>query len=260
MSSPSKKNLSFTMYPGNEFSENVLMSGNVKIGTDNYFSSGVQIYGPIVIGNGNFFGPNTVVGCPAQDQRLSISEHKRRLNGSGDLKTKVVIGNNNIIREFITIHGGLTSETQIGNNCYLMSYCHVSHDTRIGNQVIMSNSVQLGGYTSVLDNANLGLSSCVHQFIVIGAFTMIGMGSVVTKNIVPGLKVYGTPAIPAGLNKVGLSRAGLRSFDWEDDYLADPLNSTANTFLSEQNRRFKKEVEIRTGEYESVKNYSGVIK
>jgi len=123
-------------------------------------------------------------------------------------KTGVKIGNNNTIREFVTIHRATEKDglTTIGNNCFLMAYVHIAHDCSIGNNVIIANATQLGGFTEIEDFAFLSALIPVHQYSRIGSYSIIGGGYRITKDVVPFAMAGGEPLKIYGLNIVGLRR------------------------------------------------------
>lgn len=151
------------------------------------------------IGKFNQIGPFAVIGTPPQ-----------HLSYKGE-ETFVEIGDNNIIREFVTIHRGTLKDqglTKVGNDCMLMSYVHIAHDCVVGNFVIMSNNATLGGHVKVEDYVVFGGFSAVHQFCRIGRYAFIAGMSGIDKDVPPYVKVFGIPAKIQGLNLVGLRRAG----------------------------------------------------
>lgn len=180
---------------------------HVRIGKNTRIYPNVVIDGWTTIGENNKIFPGVVIGMDPQDLRY---------NGE---PTKVVIGDDNIIREHVTIHrathGGTTSGdgakavTIVGNRNYLMAHCHVAHNCKIWNEVVICNSVELAGYVEVEDGATLGGIIGVHQFTRIGKWTMVGGFTRVVKDIPPFIKVEGQPARPFGLNNVGLKRRGV---------------------------------------------------
>uniref|UniRef100_A0A832GLJ4 Acyl-[acyl-carrier-protein]--UDP-N-acetylglucosamine O-acyltransferase n=1 Tax=Caldimicrobium thiodismutans TaxID=1653476 RepID=A0A832GLJ4_9BACT len=156
------------------------------------------------IGEFNQIGPFAVIGTPPQHLAYKGEE------------TYVEIGNFNIIREFTTIHRGTVQDkgiTKIGDHCLLMSYVHVAHDCKIGNQVIMSNNATLGGHVVVGDRVVMGGFSAVHQFCRIGSFAFVSGMTGVDKDVPPYVKVFGIPAKIQSLNLVGLRRAGFTKED-----------------------------------------------
>ncbi len=136
------------------------------------------------IGKGNVIGPYVVIGNKGQ------WKNKRK---SG----KIIIGNKNIINEFTNIHlpTNLRKMTFIGNNNYIMNSNTIDHDCFIENNVILSSNVTLGGNVYIMKYSNLGIKTVVHQNQVIGSYTMVGMGSIITKKklIKPGFVFYGKP-------------------------------------------------------------------
>jgi UDP-N-acetylglucosamine acyltransferase len=215
----------------NNISKFAHLIGDVRMGKGNFVSPGAQIVGPIHIGNNNFFGPNCVIGMPPQDDVLSVDEHISFSEGLRPQEYGVQIGNGNIFREFSTIHQGLTSKTLIENDCYIMSYAHVAHDSKIHSGVKIANSVQMGGYSTILKGSYLGLGAILHQFTVIGAFSMVGMGSIVTHNCMPGTLNFGSPSRLHRLNRIGLQKLGISDFEWEQSYIKDPSLDTVHKLL-----------------------------
>jgi UDP-N-acetylglucosamine acyltransferase len=237
----------------NEISEYAHLIGDIQIGTGNYVSPGAVIIGPISIGDNNFFGPNAVIGTAPQDDLISANEHKLATLGLRAPDIRLVIGNNNVIREFVTIHQGLTSVTEVGSNSYFMAYSHVAHDCKIGNSVKIANNVQMGGYSVILEGAYLGLSSVLHQFTVIGAHSMIGMGSVVNRSVPPGLLVVGSPARALKVNQVALEKMGIEVFDWAPDYVKSPTLENIHPKLIRSFEDYSISVALKIEEIQNVK-------
>lgn len=197
-----------------------MIVGAVQIGTGTFIAPNVTIFGPCRIGSGNVIGPNAVIGAPPQDDAWSMEAHVSGFGG-GAVGCETVIGDNNVIREFVTIHRGTERSTRIGSNNYLMAYSHVAHDCRVGNGCKITNAVQLAGHVTVMDGAYIGLSATVHQFVVIGAASIIGMGSLVARDVLPGAKFVGAPARCVGPNAIALSSiVGGVSTIWWKNYIA----------------------------------------
>ena len=131
--------------------------------------------------------------------------------------TKLEIGDKNIIREYCTIHRGTIDrgKTKIGNKCMLMAYSHVAHDSILNNNIILSNSVQVGGHVDIESNVIVGGATPIHQFCRLGQYSFIGGGYRIVQDIPPYIKAVGEPLKYAGVNSVGLSR---NSFD--DDIIS----------------------------------------
>jgi len=153
----------------------------------------------VTLGNNVKVGMGTILGGPPQDLKFAGEE------------TTVEIGEGTVIREYTTINRGTSHsfKTTVGRNCLLMSYVHLGHDCHIGNNVILSNVVQLAGHVIVEDKAIVSGLSAAHQFVRIGRHSFIGGCSRVSKDIPPFLKAVGNPVKLYGLNTVGLQRSGM---------------------------------------------------
>lgn len=176
-----------------------IIGPDVSIGAGSKIESHVIIKGPSQIGcNNHIF------------QFCSIGE------GSPDLKykgepTTLVLGDNNVIREGVTIHRGTVQdrgETTLGDDNLLMAYVHVGHDSVIGNSCILINNAALAGHVQVDDFAILGGFTLVHQFCRIGAHCFTGMGSTIGKDVPAYVMVNGNPAGAKSINAEGLRRRG----------------------------------------------------
>lgn len=153
------------------------------------------------IGKNNSIFHQSSVGAPPQDLKYKGEEAWTR------------IGDNNMIREFATIHRGTVTghgETVVGSNNLMMAYSHVAHDCRVGNGVVMANSATLAGHVTVEDNVILGGLVAVHQFVTIGAYSMIGGGTLIGLDIPPYMIATSgkRDAKLRGLNLIGLKRRG----------------------------------------------------
>ena len=193
---------------------NVFIHENAKIGNNCYIDYGAIIKEDVIIGNNCEIGPYVVIypGTRIGDnckiyQGASIGNDPQDLKYKGE-KTYTYIGNNNIIREYVTIHRGTNYSncTRIGNNVLLMAYSHVAHDCVIDDYVILANSVQIAGHVHVYDHVVMGGLSAVLQYGAIGSYAMICGGTAISKDIPPFLKVSYYPNKICGLNIVGLMR------------------------------------------------------
>jgi len=176
------------------------------IGEKTTVQSHVVIEGDVEIGAGTLIGHGVIIGAPPQD-----------VSFSAERKTKVTIGNNNIIREYCTIHRGTTegSATRIGDNNFLMAGAHIGHNCDIGNNVVIANNCLLGGYVQVDDGAFLGGGSTFHQFMHIGRLVMVQGSSAFGKDLPPFVIAAERNSV-FGLNVVGLRRAGFSMKDREE--------------------------------------------
>ena len=191
----------------NNIHPTAVIDSTVELGYGNTIGPYAVILGNVRIGNDNWIGPQVAIGTPAQ---MRGGPHQATWGGEIS-KALVEVGNNNVIREFVTIHSGTTEVTRIGDDCYFMTQAHVPHDAQIEDGVTLSNSAQLGGHTVIQKGANIGLGAVVHQRSLVGTRAMVGMGSVVTKVIPPFGMAYGSPARVRGGNIIGMQRAGFDS-------------------------------------------------
>src|SRR5262245_29575213 len=182
---------------GTEVGPYVTSGAQVRIGRNCRIGASAVIDGPTEIGDGNEIFPMASVGLIPQDLKF------------GGESTRLVIGNRNVIREFVTIHRGTAGGggvTRIGDRNLFMAYAHVAHDCQVGNETIFGNGATLAGHVRVEDFANVGAYSGVHQFCRVGSHAFIGGYSVVTKDALPFAKTVGNRARIYGLNTIGLVR------------------------------------------------------
>ena len=180
-----------------------IIGDSVVIGTGNTIGPYAVILGNVKIGNDNWIGSHAAIGGPAEIRGADLPASWQMRGEHGQIS----IGNNTVVRESCVIHAGYFSGTRIGDDCYIMNQAYVAHDCTLGDQVTLSSHVALGGHVAVQKGANLGMGAVVHQRRVIGAMCMIGMGSVVTRDINPYSKAFGNPARVMGSNRVGMERA-----------------------------------------------------
>ncbi len=173
-----------------------IIGGSVSIGKGTKIGARVIVEGDAQIGENCQVFTGAIIGNMPQDLKYG-GEH-----------TKVIIGNNNIIREYVTINRGtqLTGKTVIGEKNLIMSYAHIAHDCVIGDEVILANAVTMAGHVIVDDKAIVGGLSPVHQFVRIGTLSIVGGGSRVAKDVPPYCMAAGAPIRMFGLNVVGLER------------------------------------------------------
>ena len=188
--------------PGVEIGAYAVIGAEVSIGEGTIVGPHVVIAARTSIGRNNRIFQFASVGEIAQD---------RKYDGQ---PTRTVIGDDNVIREFVTIHAGTAQDrgvTTIGNGNWLLAYSHIAHDCVVGNETTFSNNAQLAGHVVVGDFASLGGFVGVHQFCRIGAHAFIAAGSIVLQDVPPYVTVAGYPAKPHGTNSEGLRRRGFTS-------------------------------------------------
>lgn len=189
---------------GNTVGAFVIIEDNVVIGDNNTLLSSVVLKSGTRLGNENKLHEQAVIGGLPQD-----------LGFDTDTISHVEMGNQNVIREFVTIHRASkeNSATKLGNNNYLMAQVHLGHDVVLANNVIIAPSTGLGGFVTVEDRAFISGGVMVHQFVHIGSFAMLGGNAKITQDALPYMITDGNPARVSGLNKVGLRRAGFKLDD-----------------------------------------------
>ena len=160
----------------------------------------VVIEGRTRIGRNNRISQFASIGGPPQDKKYAGED------------TAVEIGDDNVIREYVTINRGTIGDarvTRVGNGNWIMAYVHFAHDCQIGSGTIFANACELAGHVQVGDWAILGATTLVHQFVRIGAHSFTGMGTYLDRDLPPYVRAAGNMAQPYGINSVGLRRRGV---------------------------------------------------
>ncbi|BDG08336.1 acyl-ACP--UDP-N-acetylglucosamine O-acyltransferase [Anaeromyxobacter paludicola] len=187
------------VHPSCEVGPYAVIGPQVRLGPDCRIGAHAVIEGDTVLGAGNRVFPHAVLGQIPQDLKY------------GGEPTKLVVGDRNQFREFTTAHVGTAGGggvTRIGSGCLFMANAHVAHDCQVGDGCILANSVALAGHVVLEDHVILGGLSGVHQFVRLGRYAFLAAGSVVVMDVPPYCTVQGDRARLAGLNTVGLQRAG----------------------------------------------------
>ena len=207
MSKSNKLNIHPTaiVHPKAEISPDVEIGPYSSIGAKVVLGEGVNVGASCVIEGRTTIGKNcriftgAVIGSEPQDLKYSNEE------------TRLTIGENNTIREYVTINPGTGEggETRIGDTNLLMAYSHVAHDCSVGNSVVIANVGTLAGHVTIEDGAIIGGLVAIHQFTRIGTLAIIGGCSKVVQDVPPYSRCDGHPAKVYGLNRIGLERAGV---------------------------------------------------
>ena len=177
-----------------------IIGSNVEIGENTIIDSHVSIIGNTIIGKNNKIYPFASIGNDPQDLKFDGEQ------------TKLEVGDNNKIREYVTINPGTKGGggiTKIGNNCLFMVSSHIAHDCIVGNNVILANNVPLGGHAHIEDDVIIGGNSAVQQFTRVGKSAMIGGMCGVVRDIIPYGIAHGNRSILQGLNLIGLRRKNI---------------------------------------------------
>jgi UDP-N-acetylglucosamine acyltransferase len=187
------------LHPSVKVGPYAVIGEKVTIGPETEIGAHVVIDGDTEIGARNQIFPGAAIGLESQD---------RKYDGS---MSRVIIGNNNQIREYVTINRatGAGEATVVGDNNLLMAYVHVAHNCVVGSNIVIANAVSLAGHVEVESNAVIGGVLGVHQFVHIGCYAMVGGMSRIDRDVPPYTVVEGNPCRVRGLNLVGLRRAGL---------------------------------------------------
>ncbi len=198
-----------------------IIGPNVKIGENVKIASHVVIEGHTTIGSNNEFYSFCSIGADPQD-----------LTYSGE-PTEVVIGNNNIFREYVSIHKGTMKDkkvTTIKDNCLLMAHVHIGHDAIVGNNVVMANSVNLAGHVIIGDRVIIGGGTNISQFVTLGRGAYLGGASAVDRDVPIFCTAYGNRVRLKGINIIGLRRQGFEKSDISE--LVDFYRTMESSVLS----------------------------
>lgn len=222
------------IHPSVEIGPYCIVGAEVEIGAGTRLMANLFVEGPTTIGNDNVFFPFSSIGVASQDKKYQGERAFTR------------IGSRNQIREFVTVHRGTAGgglDTTIGDDCLLMTYTHVAHDCRIGNHVILGNSVGLAGHVTVEDWADISPFSGVHQFCRIGQHAFIGPYSVIKQDVMPYSLTSSQPEVQVfGANSVGLTRRGFDNQVIESLQTAMRLLTRAGLNTSQAVERIRVEV------------------
>lgn len=211
------------------------IQGRVRIGQGTFVEGHVTIgsrFGVVEIGKNNHIAPGAVIGGPPQDISYKAEP------------TKLIIGDNNVIREFSTLNIATSKgdgATVIGNNCYFMAYSHVGHDCKIGNNVVVANNSHFGGHCTVEDNVVVGGVCAFNQFSKIGKNSFVAGSSIVNKDVLPFSRAQGNYAIVRATNKVGLLRKGFSKDEVSNIHKAIRIVIIGSKTLEEAYERIEKE-------------------
>lgn len=175
-----------------------IIGPGVTIGDGVRIDSHVLVEKDTVIGAESRICKGAVLGTDPQDLKY------------GGEPTMLSVGSRTTVREYATLNRGTVESgtTSVGDDCLIMAYAHVSHDSRIGNNVILANAANMGGHVTIEDWAIVGGVTAIHQFVRIGRHSFVGGGSRLPQDVVPYVMVAGSPCAAFGLNVVGLRRRG----------------------------------------------------
>jgi UDP-N-acetylglucosamine acyltransferase len=209
--------------------QTAFVAPEVEIGEGTIIGPFAVLLAPCSIGRGCWIGPHAVIGTTAEHldamtippvpldaSRSADAARQRRtdeLMWFGSHGAGVVIGDRSTIREQSTVHQGTEGPTTLGADVFVMNKSHIGHDSTLGDRVRLAPGAMVPGHVWIGDDANIGMASAIHQHRAIGAGAMVGMHATVVKDVEPFRLVKGTPARPAGVNSVGMTRIGFTEMD-----------------------------------------------
>jgi UDP-N-acetylglucosamine acyltransferase len=179
-----------------------IVGPDVEIGAGCEIGNHVTLEGPMKIGKDNRIFHYAYIGGTPQD--LAYKNEK----------SFVEIGDNNIIREYVTIHRATAKQnrvTFVGNSNFIMAYVHIAHDCSIGSNCILANAINMAGHVTIEDYASIGGMVAIHQFVRIGRYSFVGGFTAVTQDVLPYSMIAGERGALKGINKIGLQRWGFDS-------------------------------------------------
>ncbi len=189
----------------NKIHPTAILTGDIQLGENNEILPYTVLIGPLKIGDHNLIGPHAVIGSPGADTRNPRYDSSEKL---------ITLGNNNIIREFTGIEKPCYGEiTQLGNNIYLMQSVHISHDAILEDEVVITHMVALGGMARIMKGANLGMGATIHQYAIIGPYSIAATGAAVIKNIKPFSRYI--PGKPLSVNQYAIDKFGYAKYSEE---------------------------------------------
>ena len=191
--------------PGAELGEGVsvgpytIIGGSVTVGDRTAIGSHCVIAGITRIGHDNRIHPFCSLGGPPQDKKYRGEP------------TALEIGNGNVIHEYCSFNRGTPHDigtTRLGDDNWIMAYCHIAHDCQVGSHTVFANNCHLAGHVHIGDHVVLGGFTGIHQFVHVGAHSMTGVSTVLLQDLPPYVLSHGNPASPYGINSRGLRRRG----------------------------------------------------
>lgn len=221
-----------------------VIEANTRIGANCVIEAHAVIHSNVTMGESNVIGHGSIIGGDPQDRKYAGEP------------TYLEIGNHNVFREFVTIHRatGEGKSTIVGDDCFLMAFCHLGHNVRLFSNITMANGVGVSGHVTIEDGANLGGMVGVHQFVRIGKYSMVGGMSKVVRDVPPFMLTEGQPLRVYDINAVGLRRLGVDSRRRMALHKACKLLFRSEMSLTRGIEAVRREVEI-TEEVEYLLNF-----
>lgn len=189
----------------NKIHPSVIIEGEVELGTHNEILPYSVLLGPLVLGHGNYIGPQVVIGTPGEDTKNPRHDSSQM---------PIFIGDNNIIREHVAIQKPCyESETRIGNDNFLMHGSHVPHDALFWDKVTLAPNVVVGGISRLMTGCNIGMGATLHQYSVIGHYSIVATNGAAIKNVKPFSRFI--PGKPISVNHYAIEKFGFMEYQDE---------------------------------------------
>jgi UDP-N-acetylglucosamine acyltransferase len=236
--------------PSAQIGPYVVIRGQVEIGADvqvDQFATIGAANTQVKIGKGSRIFPGAVVGEEPQD-----------LKYKGE-PTSLIVGNNTMIREYVTMHVGTPDGggiTRVGDHCLIMAYVHIAHDCLIGNHVVIANSTQLAGHVEMEDHVKVGGVCAFNQFVRLGKYCYIAGDSSVNKDVLPFAIAQGKYAVMRAANQVGMDRSGFSKTDIEQVRRALRIITKGGHTLEEALTRIEQECDSQLGSVKSLLDFA----
>lgn len=201
----------------NKIHSTVIIEGDVKLGKNNEILPYTVLIGPLEIGDNNYISTHVVIGTPGEDTK----------NPRHDSSDKVIkIGSNNIIREHVAIQKPCYEDvTRIGDGVFLMHGSHVPHDAWLADKVTLAPNVVVGGISKLLEGCNIGMGATLHQFSVIGQYSIVATNAAAIKNVKPFSRYI--PGKPISVNTYAIKKFGFE--EYEEEIIAYVMENTQPT-------------------------------
>lgn len=198
----------------NQIHPTVIIEGDVRLGKRNKILPYTILIGPLNIGDDNIIGPSVTIGSPGQDTRNRYYDSSQSL---------IEIGSGNIILEYSSVSKPVRREiTRIGDHCFIMQCVQVPHDCEVQDDVVITANTVLAGLVQVLRGANIGLGCAIHQYSVIGHYSLVSMQSAVQRNVPPFSRYI--PRSPLSVNSYAIEKFGFQEYEAEiSDYVLKGL-------------------------------------
>lgn len=189
----------------NQIHPTAVIEGDVQLGENNVIGPYCVLNGPLTIGDDNWIGPHVCIGTPGQDTR------NPRYDSS---QARIAIGSRNIIREFTAIQKPCYRDiTQLGDDIYLMQSVHIPHDAILEDKVVITPMAVLAGVSRIMEGANIGMGATVHQYGIVGPYSIVATGAAAIKNVRPWSRFI--PGKPASVNTYAIEKFGFSAFSAE---------------------------------------------